>query len=225
MRRDCSLAGALGLTCLSFLTLPGGGLTAPAWSQEPGRVSEDGKPAAQPHDADAGSPASIFNDQLRRFKFLIEHETVTMETAEAFIMRYKRPDQPRILGAYPDAQTNSLVVIGPPEAEQAIRECLAQNLADSGGLQSRSLAMQLRILQHERRDLLGVMAELEVEEIAAAAEENGASKAKQLAERRQMFEARLKIAEQQIRVVRKYMSRLEDEDPAAETGNPSAAAP
>lgn len=199
---------------------------APAWSQAPGQPGKD-QPIAGPsaagrsiaekaREADAEPGVSIFNDQLRRFKFLLEHEVATLETVEGFLVNYRRPENPPILGAYPDAQTNSLVVIGPPEAEQAIRECLAQRMVEGHGIEGAPpLPMQLRVLQHERTELLELLADLEVQEVAAAAEENGPSKAKQLAARRQLFEAELKIADQQIRVVRKYMARLDAEDPPA----------
>ena len=155
---------------------------------------------------------SIFNDQLRRFKFAIEGQAVTIETAEEFMVRYQRPDNPRIIGAYPNAKTNSLIVIGPPEAEQAIRESLAQWIVDVGG--APSLDIQLRVLQHDRAHLLVTMAHLEVQEIDVAAEENGVAKAKQLAAKRQTIEEELKTVEQQIRVVRKYMARLEEDESA-----------
>jgi hypothetical protein len=74
--------------------------------------------------------------------------------------------------------------------------------------------MQLRILQRERTEKLLIMADLEIEEVGAADEENGHEKAKQHAARRQIFENEPKIVEQQIRVVRKYMARLAEEDPA-----------
>ena len=185
-------------------------LAAPARSQEPDQPNLQLPPAAKQLVANAEPGASIFNDQVRRFKFLLEHDVATVEAAEAFIHRYQRPENAKIIGAYPDVQTNSLVVIGPPEAEQAIRETIAQLMVDAQGLgRAMPLAMQLRLLQHERTELLEQMAELEVQEVAAAEEENGPSKAKQLADRRQMFEAKLKVADQQIRIVRKYMARLE----------------
>jgi hypothetical protein len=200
-----------GLTLLLVVV----SLVAPARSQELGKIGKEVRFVAQPHEADAGNPVSIFNDQVRRFKFLLEHDVATVDTAEAFMHRYQRPDNPPIIGAYPDTETNSLVVIGPPEAEQAIRESLAQAIVDAQGQGSAMpLTMQLRILQHERTGLLEQMAELEVQEVAAAEEENGPSKAKQLADRRQMFEAKLKIAEQQIRIVRKYMARAEADESA-----------
>ena len=218
MRRDRTPLGLFGVVVFSSL------LTT-AWSQEPGPGNGDG-PIGGKAAADAEPAASIFNDQLRRFKFELEDEVVTAETAEEFMVRYRRPDNPPILGAYPDTRSNALFVVGPPEAEQAIRECLAQSIVDSLGLsRGTPLAMQLRILQHERKGLLAIMADLEVQEVAAAAEENGPAKVRQLAARRQIFEDELKIIEQQIRVVRKYMARLEQEETDPKPGVPAAQAP
>jgi hypothetical protein len=197
-----------GCSVLLALALP----AAQARAKEPIPTGPSQPASAKQLAADAEPGVSIFNDQLRRFKFLLEHEVATLETVEGFLVNYRRPENPPILGAYPDAHTNSLIVIGPPEAEQAIRECLAQRMVEGHGIEGAPpLPMQLRVLQHERTELLEVMADLEVQDIAAAAEENGPSKAKQLANRRNLFEAELSTVEQQIRVVRKYMSRLDTE--------------
>jgi hypothetical protein len=203
----CSGSGGVGLLVAAALL---GGQGA---AQEPSSLGGAQPKAKQA--ADTGPGESIFNDQLRRFKFLLEHEVATTETAEEFLIRYRRPENPPIIGAYPDAQTNALVVIGPPEAEQAIRECLAQRIADGLGIVGAPpLPMQLRLLQHQRTELLELMADLEVQEVGAASEENGPAKASQLADRRKIFEAELRIVEQQIRVVRKYMARVEADESA-----------
>jgi hypothetical protein len=184
---------------------------APAWSQEPGQI---GNPAA---DAEPG--ASIFNGELKRFKFALEDLAVTAETAEEFMVRYQGSENPRILGAFPDTKTNSLFVIGPPEAEQAIRVTLAESIVIAQGyVGAPSLDVELRRLQQERKRKLLDMAFLEIEEVAAAAGENGPQKAKQLADRRQLIEDELKITEQQIRIVRKYMARLAEDDSAPAPG-------
>jgi hypothetical protein len=208
--------------CSFLMLLISAVLASPARSQETGQPNLQQPPVAKQVVANAEPGESIFNDQVRRFKFLLEHELATTEAAEAFVHRYQRPENEKIIGAYPDIQTNSLVVIGPPEAEQAIRETIAQSMVDAQGLGgAMPLAMQLRLLQHERTELLEQMAELEVQEVAAAEEENGSSKAKQLADRRQMFEAKLKVADRQIRIVRKYMARMESEEGDPITPSPS----
>lgn len=187
-------------------------LAGQARAQEPASNGQTLATIKQPA-SDTEPGISIFNDQLRRFKFLLEREVVTLETVEEFLVHYRRPENPPILGAYPDADTNSLVVIGPPEAEQAIRECLAQRIVDVNGMKGAPpLAMQLRGLQHERTERLELLADMEVQELAAAAAENGPAKVKQLADRRKLFEAELNVVEQQIRVVRKYMSRVEADE-------------
>jgi hypothetical protein len=194
-------------------------LVAPAWSQEPGQRGQ-AKPQAGPGPAvDDEPPMSIFNDQVRRFKFRLEHDVASWETAEAFMQRYRKPNSPRIIGAYPDSETNSLIVIGPPEAEQAIRESLAEWLVESGGLGlSPSLAMQLRLLQQERTKLLAYMAEIEVQQVRAAATPAESAKVPQLEARLAALAADLEIVEQQIRVVRKYIQRIEQDDAAAAAG-------
>jgi beta-lactamase regulating signal transducer with metallopeptidase domain len=80
---------------------------------------------------------SIYNDKLKRFKFRLEKvEVHTAETAKAFCSLYRDGEQatgrPKLIGAWGDPLTNSIVVIGPPEADQAIRETLAE--WESGGV-------------------------------------------------------------------------------------------
>ena len=196
------------LVALSWL-LVSAILSAPAKSQEPDRVGEDRSPARKEHVAPAESPMSIFNERLRQFKFLLAHNVATPETAEAFMNRYNRPDNPPIIGAYADAETNSLLVVGPPEAEQAIRENLASWIVESQGIAAaRPLPMQLRRLRHERRDLLRRMAEAELEQAEPSLAEN-----EQLASRLEALKAELQIVEKQIGVVRKYVERLHQDVP------------
>lgn len=208
MRFDSS---SLALLSLLASTL----LLRPARSQEPMPPGPVTLLAARPSAAEDEPPMSIFNDQMRRFKFLLEHDVATVATAEEFVVRYRRPNNPRIVGAYPDAQTNALVVIGPPESEQAIRASLAEWVVESGGTgRGQPLAMQLRILQHERRGCLEIMAGIEVQQVKAAATTTEKAKEPQLAAKLQVFEGELAIVEQQIQVVRKYMDRLAQDDPA-----------
>jgi hypothetical protein len=156
---------------------------------------------------------SLFNDRLRKFKFDLEHVVATAETAEAFVLRYGQSDNPRILGAYPDPHANALIVIGPPEAEQAIREHLAQIVVDGQG--GASLPLQLRLLQQQRRGLLEEMAGLEIQQAEVAA--NGppsaeqTAKAQQFADRLQLFERKVQLVERQIEIVRKYQGRASRE--------------
>jgi hypothetical protein len=216
MRPDPSRA-RLFVLLASFLFL------APAWSQEPG-VGPVLAGLVRPVAAEA--PLSIFNDQLRRFKFRLEHDVATWETAEAFLLRYQRPNNPPIVGAYPDGDTNSLVIIAKPDSEQAIRESLAEWQVESQSIgPAAALAMQLRILQHERAKSLRTMAEIEVSQVKAAASEDEKAKVPQLAHRLQHFERELKVVEEQMQVVRKYIDRLEDGEPAATNRSPVSAAP
>lgn len=196
-----------------------------AWAQEPVPIGSRPAPAADADPADTELPLSIFNDQLRKFKFRLEHDVATWETAEAFVLRYQRPTHPRIVGAYPDGDTNSLIIIGPPESEQAIRESLAEWMVESQHIgPAPALAMQLRVLQHERAELLQQMADVDVSQVKAAASEHEKAKVPQLADRLRHFERELQVVEEQVRVVRKYIDRLE-EDPAATNRSRASTAP
>ena len=183
-----------------------------AGAQEHAPIAAGPPRAEQARPAQDQPPESVFNDRLRKFKFDLEDMVVTAGTAEGFLLRYNRPDNPRIIGAYPDAQTNALVVIGPPEAEQAIRENLAESLVEAQGTGATSLPLQLRLLQHQRKGLLEEMAALEIQKIEVGASDQAsadqAARAQQLADRLQMFEGKLQLVERQIETVGKYIDRL-----------------
>jgi hypothetical protein len=61
--------------------------------------------------------------------------------------------------------------------------------------------------------------------VKAAASEDEKAKVPQLAHRLQHFERELKVVEEQMQVVRKYIDRLEDGEPAATNRSPVSAAP
>lgn len=75
---------------------------------------------------DPGQP--IYNDRLQRFKFQLERIEITdgLEFAEHFWFAYKGRGNPPIMGVWGDPRTNSLVVVAPPDADQAIRNTLAE---------------------------------------------------------------------------------------------------
>lgn len=77
--------------------------------------------------ADEGQP--IYNDQLKRFKFRLEKAQVSnsVEAGAEFLVRYRdQKNAPVLYAAWGDPDTNSIVVIGPAEADQAIRNTLAR---------------------------------------------------------------------------------------------------
>ena len=157
---------------------------------------------------------SIFNDKLRRFRFKLEYtDVVTVEEAVAFMRRYSKRGNPEIIGAYPDADANLLVVIGPPEAEPAIRKSLATAIIEMQGIGGAgSLKVRKRKLQSRGRELIGNLAEIEAlkVELLAGKTGNRDQKIKQLDDRLQYFEAELNVVKQQLQVVEKYMKRLNE---------------
>jgi hypothetical protein len=166
--------------------------------------SQEAKPASERPQPAANSerPMSIFNDKVRRFKFDLEETCVTAETVEDFLISYRASKQPAIIGAYADAETNSLVVISAPEAEEAVRVHLATWIVDRQGLASSSLKVKKRELEFRRRALLGEMAELDVLLVEA-----DAAKAEQLQARLAIFKTQLSVVEQQIGIVNRYIER------------------
>ncbi|MEM8669183.1 MAG: hypothetical protein AAGG48_16795 [Planctomycetota bacterium] len=118
----------------------------------------------------------IYNDRLKRFKFRLEHIDVydVAEAGQRFWRRYLAGDNPEITGVWGDPRTNSLVIIGPPEAEQAIRETLArdESLAATGfdPQPSDSLEDQQRRLAGVYNELLKDVAEIKLEIIDTKAD-------------------------------------------------------
>lgn len=174
--------------------------TNPCFSQvrEPTAVDQL---CAEEQDA-AQQPMSVFNDKVRRFRFCLENTPVTAETAQEFMVKYQGRNQTEIIGAYADTVTNSLVVVGPPEAEHAIRVTLAKWIVDRQGLSPAPLQARRRGLEFRRQELLGEMADLEIQLVAA-----DGSKAEQLQVLLQTFEDELRVVERQMEVVSRYVER------------------
>lgn len=184
------------LATVLFATAAG---TNPCFSQVQERNAVDQSRAAE-QDA-AQQPMSVFNDKVRRFRFCLEDTPVTAETAQEFMVKYQGRDQTEIIGAYADPVTNSLVVVGPPEAEQAIRTTLAKWIVDRQGLSPAPLEARRRGLEFRRQELLGEMADLEIQLVPAE------GKAEQLKSRLQAFEDELRVVERQMEVVSRYIER------------------
>jgi hypothetical protein len=180
----------------------------PSLAQQPRPVvATPGVVAVPNSDVAAERPMSIFNDRVRRFRFELEETLVTAETVEGFMRHHQARNQPEIIGAYADSATNSLVVVGPPEAEEAIRITLAKWIVDRQGVSPPPLTVQQRTLQFRRKELLREMAQLEVQMVGQEGQ-----KAEQLQARLQSMEAELSVVEEQIQVVGRYLRRLDETD-------------
>ncbi len=154
----------------------------------------------------ADRPMSVFNHQIRRFKFHLEDMLITAETAEMFMLQHQARNEPEIIGAYADAKTNSLVIIGPPDAEHSIRVTLAKWIVDRQGASPQPLNVQKRTLEFRRKELLREMAELEVQIVG----DENKERAKQVHARTKSTELELNVVEKQIQVVVGYIRRLND---------------
>ena len=165
---------------------------------------------------------SIYNDRLKRFKFRLEKIPVrTAETAKAFWHMYSSGDsddeasskRPKLIGAWGDPLTNSIVIIGPPEAEQAIRETLAEWESAVVGVSDADDTLEIRrvYLQRERRGLLREIALLEVEIVSlneitdrpAVRDE----KLKLFTERVRSLEQELHVIDRKLEVIEKNIRR------------------
>lgn len=153
---------------------------------------------------------SIYNDELRCFRFRIEGAEFSIESAYAFARRYESSDHPEILGAFPDAdEADVLCIVGPPEAEQAIRTTLAMFQIDSVGLAGASLKLRKRELASNQRTLIEEIGLLEVELAGIESNDTEAEgKRRAIAERVEAFEGELAIIERQLAVVARAMERL-----------------
>lgn len=179
---------------------------------------------------------SIYNDKLKRFKFRLEKIPVrSHETAEAFFKTYNRRrkdndgksgDRPKLIGAWGDPVTNSIVIIGPPEAEQAIREILAEWESELVGVPGGGFEDTLEIrevyLKRERRGLLHEIALIELEivgvegipdtpearkKLPKAVFEERDRKLKMFADRVRSLEHELHVIERKLEVIRRSIRR------------------
>jgi hypothetical protein len=201
------VAGATLLAALFFWVPRDAAGEASRPDREPSVVT-----APKQGSANAEPPMSIFNDKLRRFKFRLEHtDVVTVEEAKVFMQRYSKRGNPEIIGAYADPDANLLVVIGPPEAEQAIRNYLATTIIELQGLPGNgSLKRQKRSLQSQGREIIRDLAQVEAFKVKLgnAKDEDRDKKIKLVDSQIQALGAELNVIEQQIQVIDKYLKRL-----------------
>lgn len=108
---------------------------------------------------------SIYNDQLKRFKFRLEGINVadSAETGQKFWRRHYDLLKRDVIGVWGDPLTNSLIVVARPQAEQLIRELIAKDEAMSltgfDAEREASLDSQLRVLKIAYEEALEEVAE------------------------------------------------------------------
>ena len=157
---------------------------------------------------------SIYNDELKRFKFQLEHIDVydVAEAGQKFWRRYIENGNPEIKGVWGDPRTNSLVIIAPPEAEQAIREAIArdESIAATGfdPGPSDALAHHQRRLTSEYNDLVEEIAEVQLQLIDVGSETNlDEDRLKELEQRHADKELEFKRVAEKLRIVVDGLSR------------------
>ena len=187
-------------------------LLSPALAQEGdiGDTSNSSKRQARRH---GGEPISIFNDEIRKFTFRIDHEVVDRDSADDFVYRMKNnygDKKPSVIGAYADTETNSLVVIGLADAESAIRQDLAEWLVFTQNSRPFSLEQQKRKIEFRRRELLTEMAGIEITqvELAAEATEQAQERISQLDSKMKEFNKQLSVLDRQLAVAERYLERV-----------------
>lgn len=190
---------------IALLILAGGMLTAAVRAEDRKTLA-----VAETTAANSEEPMSIFNEEIRAFKFKMEHELVEPETGRAIMEYLSKYEIPGFIGAYPELHTNSVVFIAAPEAEPAIRKALATRIIEHLGIPlglPMPLETQKQYLQKQRKDKLAELAEWECDLVGN--EENP-----QAVERYQLLldEARkeLNIIERKIQIVEKYMKQTKE---------------
>lgn len=162
--------------------------------------------------------ASIYNEQLKRFKFRLERIQVTSaaEVAQEFVQLYRQRGNPPLKGVWGDPQTNSLVVVGPPEADQAIRDTIAlwEGLLLGVDLDDESLESQQEKLRLRHRRALSQVAScrLEIIEATAAGEEPDGKQLGELNERLETETEELELIEHKLRIIDESLQRLHRND-------------
>lgn len=162
---------------------------------------------------DVGVP--IYNDRLKRFKFRLEKIKVVSaaETAEMFWAYYRDRGNPWIKGVWGDPQTNSIVVVGPPEADQPIRETIAEWEGAQLGIdltEDDSLESQHRQLRRRHRYILARVTRLRLEmiDVAASSDNRGGDRLQELERQHLVETTELETTEQKIDIINNGLKRL-----------------
>jgi serine/threonine protein kinase len=175
--------------------------------------------AADPLAVDAkiagkGPGESIYNDRLKRFKFRMDRFAVTDEVqmAQTFLGEYRhRRGNPPLTGVWGDPRTNSLIVVGPPEADQPIRQTIArmEGLILGIDLEDDSLEAQYRQFQNERTRALEQIVHRRIEIIEAEAREKpDRDQIKKLNRQLETEAAGLDAVERKLKAVQDGIERL-----------------
>jgi hypothetical protein len=162
---------------------------------------------------DPGEP--IYNDRLKRFKFQLERIDVAneYEIAEQFWLIYRGRGNPQITGVWGDPRTNSLVIVGPPDADQAIRETIAKWEGETLGIEvseHETLEDQQKRFERFRRRVLEQIAsrKLEIIDAEAGGEKPDGERLKKLNLDLQKDMAELEIVDRKLKVITESIQQL-----------------
>jgi hypothetical protein len=193
---------------IALLILAGGILTVMVKAEDQKTLA-----VAETTAANSEEPMSIFNEEIRQFKFKMEHERVESGTGQFVMEHFSKYEIPGFIGAYPELHTNSVVFIAAPEAELAIRKALATRIIELSGIPvgvPMPLETQKEYLQKQRKEQLAELANLECELV-------GNEEEPKVVERYKLLLAEsnkeLEIIERKIQIVEKYIKRQNEEQP------------
>lgn len=157
-------------------------------------VAEDDKPTPKE------KPFSAAN--LVKMTFPFGNAAVDQDEAVAFAARYRaEKSAPKIFGAYVDQESQSLVVVGPAEAERYIHGLMAMwDCETAGGSGSESLRVQKLRLVSEYRRLIRDLTEMEILQVDRESRE--------LADRIKHFSAKLENVKLKLEIVNKRQLQL-----------------
>ena len=168
---------------------------------------------------DVGEP--IYNDRLKRFKFHLEKIKVTSaaEIAEFFWLQYHGHEYPKLTGVWGDPRTNSLIVVGPPEADQPIRDTIARWEGALLGIdlnKDETLEGQREQMQRRRRSMLREIAngKLEIIDAEAAGEKPDGERLTDLNRELESNTTELETIERKLKVINESIERLRDDNGA-----------
>ncbi len=175
---------------------------------------------------------SIYNDRLKRFKFRLEKLAVTSaaEMAETFWIYYRHRGYPPLAGVWGDPRTNSLVIVGPPQADQPIRDTIAEMEGATIGIDLPGrdlLTAQYYEYQEWRAEGLEKVARGKLDLIDAEAREKpDPDNIAKLSRKLEAQTAELATIERKLKVIRESMDRLQgDESEKLDASNEHSEAP
>lgn len=184
------------------------------------------------HSVNGASDAaeSIYNERIRRFRFKLEKVKIEddVETAQMFYLRYTSPDRPPLKGVWGEVESNSIVILAPPEAEQDIRDELARWEGETIGIplstfDEGTLEADLRQLEAERRYTIQKMSSIRVDivELDVNSDSDTASKEKlkELSGQLSKLEKQLEQVDRKIQIVGDGISQRDISTPSTVAEN------